>query len=72
MKEYGFEYIFNPPYSPAANPIEECFAQVKRRYKKERINSVVNEENKSTEDMIEKCFNVIDIKISLRVHKALK
>ena len=63
MKEYGFEYIFNPPYSPAANPIEECFSQVKRRYKKERINSVVNEENKSTEDMIEKCFNVIDKKL---------
>ena len=63
MKEYGFEYIFTPPYSPAANPIEECFAQVKRRYKKERINTVVNEENKSTEDMIEKCFNVIDKKL---------
>ena len=29
LKSLRMEVVFNPPYSPWANPIEECFASVK-------------------------------------------
>ena len=34
MRDQRYEWIFNPPYSPFANPIEECFSVTKHSYKK--------------------------------------
>ena len=33
MRELGFRYIYNVPYSPDYNPIESVFSQVKRNFK---------------------------------------
>ena len=35
--------IYNIPASPDTNAIETCFAQCKLRYKRERMNALVNE-----------------------------
>ena len=34
--------VYNPPYSPFANPIEECFSVVKQEFKKAKINRIMN------------------------------
>ncbi|KAA6395324.1 MAG: hypothetical protein EZS28_009148 [Streblomastix strix] len=33
ISERGFEVIFNAPYSPQLNPIEEVFSLAKQRYR---------------------------------------
>ena len=53
------EFIYNPAYSPQANPIEECFAQVKKAYKKAKLSKIINGTNVENEDMIEKAFEKI-------------
>ena len=59
MKEQQFEVIFNPPYSPFANPIEECFSVVKHDYKKQKLKKVIHGSEDSNEDLIEKAFKKI-------------
>ena len=34
MRELGFRWIFNVPYSPQYNPIEMVFSKVKQRFKR--------------------------------------
>ena len=41
IDELGFEYIFTPPYSPDANPIESVFSIFKGQLKKERIKGII-------------------------------
>ena len=42
-EEYNIYPIFNIPATPDMNPIESCFAQVKKVYKKARLNALVNQ-----------------------------
>jgi transposase len=35
--------LFNIPYSPETNPIESCFAQVKRLFTRHRLQCLVNQ-----------------------------
>ena len=42
IDELGFEYIFTPPYSPDANPIESVFLIFKGQLKKERIKGIIH------------------------------
>ena len=53
-------YVYNPSYTPAANPIEECFAIVKQQYKKERLNKIMNNTRYDNKDMIKKAFRVLN------------
>jgi putative transposase len=41
MKEHGVLGIFNVPYGPEYNPIERVWAQVKIRFKKERLGNIL-------------------------------
>ena len=43
MTELSIFPIYNIPASPETNAIETCFAQCKLSYKRERMNSLVNE-----------------------------
>ena len=63
LDDQRYRYIFNPPYSPFGNPIEECFAKVKHMYKKMRLNNIVNGVRKSGNELIEECFKSVDIKL---------
>ena len=40
MDELGFRWAYTPRYSPAFNPIEETFAEVKHYIKKKRLNAI--------------------------------
>ena len=40
MDELGFRYAYTPRYSPAFNPIEETFAEVKHYIKKKRLSAI--------------------------------
>ena len=59
LKEHRFEWVFNPPYSPFANPIEEIFSVAKQHFKKARLNKIMNESNDTNEDMIKKAFEKV-------------
>ena len=52
MNELNIFRILNVPASPDFNAIETCFAQCKRRYKKERVNALVNEREFDVEQAI--------------------
>ena len=56
LKEQRFAWVFNPPYSPFANPIEEVFSVVKQHFKKARLNKIMNDTNVTNEVMIERAF----------------
>jgi hypothetical protein len=44
MMDLNIFPIYNCPASPDLNAIETCFAQCKRKYKRERLNALVNQE----------------------------
>jgi transposase len=52
--------VYNPPYSPFANPIEECFSVVKHSFKKARIHKILNKKEVSNEEMIDKAFENVN------------
>jgi transposase len=56
---YNIYPIFNIPASPEMNPIETCFAQVKRIYKKKRLNALVNKRPFDMDITIDDAFDVI-------------
>jgi transposase len=41
MKELGIPAIFNLPYRPEHNPIENVFSLVKNKYKRMKLQSVI-------------------------------
>ena len=55
-----FEYVFNPPYSPFANPIEECFSVVKREYKKAKLRRIIHGTKETDEDLVEAAVEKIN------------
>ena len=57
--KYNIYPIYNIPASPEMNPIETCFAQVKRIYKRERMNALVNKRQFDMDDTIDKAFKII-------------
>ena len=59
LKEQRFEWVFNPAYSPFANPVEECFSVAKQSFKKARLNKIMNNSNETNEVMIEKAFEKV-------------
>ena len=52
MREYGFRFIYNVPYSPEYNPIEFVFSQVKRNFKSMRARKLMGLIQDSHEDLV--------------------
>ena len=42
MREFGWRWLYNAAYYPDGNGIEYIFSQVKHRFKKMRISTIVN------------------------------
>lgn len=59
MAEYGITPIMNSSASPEQNAIETCFAQVKLRYKKKRLQALVHRREFNTEEGITDALEVI-------------
>ena len=52
MAELKIDYIFNVPYSPDWNPIEFCFAKIKRKFRSLRGMKMCGLKNESHEQLI--------------------
>ena len=61
--------VFNAPYMPDYMPIETIFAQVKLRYKQQRLNKLVNGKSFSEDDLIRQVFGQI---ASENINNAIK
>ena len=59
MAELEIYPIYNIPASPETNAIETCFAQCKLKYKRERLNALVNGNEFDIEEEISKALDVI-------------
>ena len=71
-EELGFVPVFNCTYSPKYNPIEVIFSQVKRRYKEQRLNKIVNDKPFSEDDLIRRAFGQVSSENILKaVHSSL-
>ena len=49
--------IFNETYAPNYNPIETIFGQIKRVYKAQRLNKLVNGKIVNDDELIRQVFN---------------
>ena len=58
-QELNLELIFNVPYSPDYNAIEFIFGKVKTAFKKKKLDSWVNELNKTTPELVQESFNEV-------------
>ena len=63
MNELEIFPIYNIPASPETNAIETCFAQCKLKYKRERLNALVNDEEFDVEEGISRSLDVITPKL---------
>jgi hypothetical protein len=63
VKEHMYKCKINPIYNcagfPDGNPIECCFSQVKLRYKKARLNALVNRREFDIEEGIDSALEAI-------------
>ena len=63
VKESMYKHKINPIYNcagfPDGNPIECCFSQVKLRYKKARLNALVNRRDFDIEEEIDGALEAI-------------
>ena len=59
MDRLNFKYIFNAPYSPEFNPIEFIFAKVKRYFKVQKLNQILNKSHTKVEELIMRSFDQI-------------
>ena len=65
-EELGIVPIFNETYSPQYNPIEVIFSQVKRHYKEQRLNKLVNEKPFNDDEQIRRAFGKVSSESILR------
>ena len=59
FEEHDIAPIFNATYCPDFNPIETVFAQVKLRYKADRLNMLANGEEVDEDELIRKAFKSV-------------
>ena len=52
MRELGFRWVFNVPYSPQFNPIELVFSQVKATFKASRARKFMGLTQESHEALV--------------------
>ena len=58
-EELGIVPIFNETYSPQYNPIEVIFSQIKRHYKEQRLNKLVNNKPFNDDEQIRRAFGKV-------------
>ena len=58
-KKFNITPIFNIAASPEFNPIESVFAQVKSTYRRERLNTLVNEELFDLDEEVINAFKIV-------------
>ena len=64
--------VFNSTYAPKYNPIEVIFSQVKRRYKMQRLNKLVNDKPFNDDTEIRKAFGQVSSESILRaIHSSM-
>lgn len=56
IDDLGMRVIYNPPYTPMGNCVEECFSVVKRVFKKMKLQNIMNKNEMTNEQMVEKAF----------------
>jgi len=56
MRQHGFKWIYNVPFSPEYNPIEFVFSQFKRAFKALRAQKLMGQIQDSHQAMIEKAL----------------
>ena len=61
MKDRGFEALFNAAYSPEYMPIEFVFSVVKRKFKQQKTNAIVNEKSVKTISLIKQSFESVSL-----------
>jgi transposase len=61
MRDRGFEALFNAAYSPEYMPIEFVFSVVKRRFKQQKTNAIVNEKSVKTISLIKQSFESVGL-----------
>ena len=59
MRDNSITPVFNCAGFPDGNPIEICFSQCKLRYKKERLNALINEQVFDVEEGIDRSLEAI-------------
>jgi len=59
MMQLNIFPIYNIPASPETNAIETCFAQVKLRFKRKRLNALVNDRVFEVNEEIKIALDVI-------------
>lgn len=59
MIKNDIAWLFNVPYSPDTNPIENVFSLVKKRFKQLRTNQIINGGNQKQEDLINQAFGSV-------------
>ena len=61
MRDRGFEALFNAAYSPEYMPIEFVFSVVKRKFKQQKTNAIVNEKSVKTINLIRSSFESVGL-----------
>ena len=59
MRQIGFRYIYNVPYSPDYNVIEFVFSMVKRNFKALRARKLIGLTQSGHETMIEEAVRMV-------------
>jgi len=49
------------PYQPDFNPIEAVFSQVKNKFKRKKLNLIVNERHVSVRHLIKESFGAVKL-----------
>ena len=57
MRDRGFRFIYNVPYSPDYNPIEFVFSQVKRNFRTLRARKLTGQIQDSHEALVEQAVH---------------
>jgi transposase len=60
ISELKIPFIFNLPYRPEYNPIENVFSLVKNSFKRKKLNNIMREERFSNEDLVNWSFDCQD------------
>ena len=58
-KDLGIFPIFSITYMPDFNPIETCFAQVKRIFCKQRLWALINDVPFDMDEQVDEAFDVV-------------
>ena len=71
LDELGIPLVLNASYEPDFNPIENIFSEVKRNYKKIRLENIVKERTENVTTSITSAFNSIPRLHCIRcIHRA--